>query len=259
MKKLVLIKYGGHAMDDPELKDFFCNALSSLVSERQNLIIVHGGGPQINSTLRRLSIESNFVDGLRVTDQQTMQAVEMALCGTVNKLLVRDFARKGVSAVGISGQDGALLRAKIKNPDLGLVGEIEKVNPRLVRCLLDANFVPVIAPLAMGANGEALNVNADSAAGALAGALEADYFVLISDVPGVLDNNGILIPELDSKAIFELRASQVITGGMIPKLEACMDALAKGCKESVILDGRKPNAVGRFLRGEEAFGTRIRL
>lgn len=179
----VVIKYGGHAMDKPELSEAFAADLTRLAAQGMRLVVVHGGGPQISALLNRLHVESRFVNGLRVTDAACMEAVEMVLCGQVNKAVVSALARHGARAAGISGRDGNLLLARRKHPDLGLVGDVEAVDPSLPRCLLDAGFVPVIAPVASGSEGEALNINADTAAGALAGALEADYFVLISDVP----------------------------------------------------------------------------
>ena len=253
----VVIKYGGHAMDKPELSRAFAEDLALLAGRGFRLVVVHGGGPQISALLRRLAIESRFVDGLRVTDGPTMEAVEMVLCGQVNKAVVGELAARGVRAAGISGRDGGLLRARPKNPALGLVGEIVAVDPELPRCLLAGGFVPVVAPVASGPDGEALNINADTAAGALAGALGAEYFVLISDVPGVLDADGALLPKLDEARIAALREAGVISGGMIPKVEACLGALAAGCGRALILDGRAPSSLGRFLLEEAPLGTLV--
>lgn len=251
----VVIKYGGHAMDKPELSSAFATDLAQLSAQGMNFVVVHGGGPQISSLLKRLNIESHFVEGLRVTDADTMEAAEMVLCGQVNKAVVNEFTLQGVRAAGISGRDGGLLRAKIKNPALGLVGTVEAVDPTLPRCLLDGGFVPVVAPVASGPDGEALNINADTAAGALAGALNADYFVLISDVPGVLDADGRLITSLNRKEIATLREAGVITGGMIPKVEACLNALNAGCRRALILDGRAPSSLRRYLLDDAHLGT----
>lgn len=251
----VVIKYGGHAMDKPELSRAFAEDLALLAGQGMRFVIVHGGGPQISGLLRRLAIESRFVDGLRVTDEATMEAVEMVLCGRVNKAVVSELAARGVRAAGISGRDGGLLLARPKDPALGLVGEIVKVDPALPRCLLEGGFVPVVAPVASGPEGEALNINADTAAGALAGALGAEYFVLISDVPGVLDRDGALLLELDAARIAALREAGVITGGMIPKTEACLGALAAGCGRALILDGRAPSSLRRFLLEDAPLGT----
>lgn len=251
----VVIKYGGHAMDKPELCTAFATDLAQLSAQDMGFVVVHGGGPQISALLTRLNIESRFENGLRVTDKATMEAVEMVLCGQVNKAVVASFVAQGARAAGISGRDGNLLRAVVKNPALGLVGEVEAVDPALLRCLLEGGFVPVVAPVANGPDGQALNINADTAAGALAGALAADYFVLISDVPGVLDAEGRLITALTRVEIEKLRADGVITGGMIPKVESCLHALDAGCQRALILDGRSPSSLRRYLLDDASLGT----
>ena len=251
----VVIKYGGHAMDKTELSEAFATDLAHLAGQGMRLVVVHGGGPQISALLARLRVESRFVDGLRVTDEATMQAVEMVLCGQVNKAVVSGFSRHGVCAAGISGRDGNLLRARRKNPALGLVGEVTEVDPALPRCLLDAGFLPVVAPVASGPDGEALNINADTAAGALAGALAAEYFVLISDVPGVLNADGRLIPGLNRAEIARLKEDGVISGGMIPTVEACLNALDAGCSRALILDGRAQSSLRRYLLDDAPLGT----
>ncbi len=251
----VVIKYGGHAMDKPELCTAFATDLAQLSAQDMGFVVVHGGGPQISALLKRLNIESRFENGLRVTDEATMAAVEMVLCGQVNKAVVASFAAHGARAAGISGRDGNLLRAVVKNPALGLVGEVEAVDPALILCLLEGDFVPVVAPVANGPDGQALNINADTAAGALAGALAADYFILISDVPGVLDAEGRLITSLTRAEIEKLRAEGVITGGMIPKVESCLHALDAGCQRALILDGRSPSSLRRYLLDDAPLGT----
>ena len=251
----VVIKYGGHAMDKPELCTAFATDLAQLSAQDMGFVVVHGGGPQISALLKRLNIESRFENGLRVTDEATMAAVEMVLCGQVNKAVVASFAAHGARAAGISGRDGNLLRAVVKNPALGLVGEVEAVDPALILCLLEGDFVPVVAPVANGPDGQALNINADTAAGALAGALAADYFILISDVPGVLDAEGRLINSLTRLEIEKLRAEGVITGGMIPKVESCLHALDAGCQRALILDGRSPSSLRRYLLDDAPLGT----
>lgn len=253
----VVIKYGGHAMDKPELSAAFAADLAQLGKQGMRFVIVHGGGPQISTLLQRLNIESRFADGLRITDAATMEAVEMVLCGQVNKAVVGELAQQGARAAGISGRDGGLLRAHVKDPALGLVGAVDSVDPALPRSLLDAGFVPVVAPVASGPDGQALNINADTAAGALAGALEAEYFVLISDVPGVLDAEGRLITALTRAEIETLRRDGVITGGMIPKVEACLHALDAGCRHALILDGRAPSSLRRYLLDDAPLGTVI--
>lgn len=253
----VVIKYGGHAMEKPELSAAFAADLATLCKQGMRFVIVHGGGPQISALLQRLHIESHFVNGLRITDAATMEAVEMVLCGQVNKAVVGELTRHGTRAAGISGRDGELLQAHLKEPSLGLVGAIDNVNPALPCCLLDAGFVPVVAPVASGPEGQALNINADTAAGALAGALKAEYFVLISDVPGVLDAKSRLLTTLNRKEIEKLRAEGIISGGMIPKVEACLYALDAGCHHALILDGRAPSSLRRYLLDDAPLGTVI--
>ena len=255
MSRTVVIKFGGHAMDKEALCAAFAEDLAFLSAEGTRCVVVHGGGPQISALLERLHIESRFENGLRVTDEATMQAVEMVLCGQVNKDVVRRFAAHGVRAAGISGRDGGLLLASVRQPTLGRVGEVDKVDPALVECLLAGGFVPVVAPVASDAAGQPLNINADTAAGALAGALHADYFVLISDVPGVLDADKKLIPSLDRARIAGLIESGVINGGMIPKVQSCLHALDEGCTRALILDGRQPSSLRRYLLDGEPLGT----
>ncbi|MDR1659803.1 MAG: acetylglutamate kinase [Desulfovibrio sp.] len=253
----VVVKYGGHAMSAAALAEAFVDDLAGLAARGMRFVIVHGGGPQITALLKRLNIKSRFVDGLRVTDAATMQAVEMVLCGEVNKAVVSSFSRRRVRAAGISGRDGGLLRAEVGNPALGLVGEVRSVDVALLDCLLDGGFVPVVAPVASGPSGEPLNINADTAAGAIAGALHAAYFVLVSDVPGILDADRELIPELDRVAVARLRDQGVISDGMLPKVEACLNALSAGCPRALILDGNAPSGLRRCLLGGEALGTVI--
>ena len=255
MSRTVVIKFGGHAMDKEALCAAFAEDLAFLSAEGTRCVVVHGGGPQISALLERLHIESRFENGLRVTDKATMQAVEMVLCGQVNKDVVRRFAAHGVRAAGISGRDGGLLLASVQQPALGRVGEVDKVDPALVECLLAGGFVPVVAPVASDASGQPLNINADTAAGALAGALHADYFVLISDVPGVLDGKKRLIPTLDRARSQSLMDEGVICGGMIPKVGSCLHALDAGCRRALILDGREPGSLRRYLYEDAPLGT----
>ncbi|WP_300801090.1 acetylglutamate kinase [uncultured Desulfovibrio sp.] len=255
MSRTVVIKFGGHAMDKEALCAAFAEDLAFLSAEGTRCVIVHGGGPQISALLERLHIESRFENGLRVTDEATMQAVEMVLCGQVNKDVVRRFAAHGARAAGISGRDGGLLLASVRQPALGRVGEVDKVDPALVECLLAGGFVPVVAPVASDAAGQPLNINADTAAGALAGALHADYFVLISDVPGVLDGEKRLIPTLDRARSQSLMDEGVICGGMIPKVGSCLHALDAGCRRALILDGREPGSLRRYLYEDAPLGT----
>lgn len=254
----LVVKYGGHAMDDPALCLPFAKALAQLCALDMRCVVVHGGGPHINALLKRLHIESRFVNGLRVTDTATMEVVEMVLCGQVNKAVVTLLQQADVNAVGMCGKDGGLLHAHVRDPAFGLVGDVHTVNARVLDTLLDAGFVPVVAPVALGpaeTSGASLNVNADTAAGAIAGALCADYFVLISDVPGVLDAKGTLLPCLSRAEIETHMASGVIHGGMIPKVKACLHALNAGCRKALILDGRAQSSLARFLLHKEPLGT----
>ncbi len=253
----VVIKYGGHAMDDPALREPFAQSLVELASNGVRLVLVHGGGPQINSLLTRLEIQSHFVDGLRATDAATIEAVEMVLCGQVNKAVVTLIQEAGGSAVGICGKDARLFEANILRPELGFVGHVHSVNTAVIHCLVDGGFIPVIAPVAIGAQGESLNINADTAAGALAGALQAEYFVLVSDVPGVLDADKKLLPSLRQQDIDRLKTQGTIYGGMIPKVDACIHALKAGCKKSLILDGRAQSSLKRYLLENAPLGTVI--
>ena len=230
----VVIKYGGHAMDKDELNAAFADDMAFL-QQSMRLVVVHGGGPQINALLNRLAIESRFEKGLRVTDADTMQAVEMVLCGQVNKTVVSRFLQHGARAAGLSGRDAGLLRARVKDPVLGLVGDVEKVDASVLSCLLDGGFLPVVAPVASGPEGQALNINADTAAGAVAGALHADYFVLISDVPGVLDADKKQIPALDRARIAELNEAGLINGGMIPTAHPRLHTLRRHDPQGAVL------------------------
>lgn len=254
----ILIKYGGHALDVPQLRDAFISDMKKLARDDFRFVIVHGGGPQINRLLAALNIQSSFVRGLRVTDAPTLEAVEMALCGQVNKFITRLLASEGLPAAGISGEDGGLFLARQMDASLGLVGEITAVNPRLPLCLLDNNFLPVIAPLALDDAGNPLNVNADTAAGSLAGALKAAYFVLVSDVAGVLDKDGRLVPELAEAEVSGLIADGTIYGGMLPKIAACLTALGSGCGNALLLNGKEPDSLARYLVKNEPLGTIIR-
>lgn len=242
-------------MTDQKLLAAFLENVASLAKKGQQLVIVHGGGPHITRLLFRLNIPSTFIEGLRVTDAETLEAVEMVLCGSVNKALTRSLLKAGADAVGISGEDGGLFSATVKNDALGLVGSITAVNPGIVHTLLAADFVPVVAPLALGPDFQPLNVNADTAAGALAGALNADFFILVSDVPGVLDKAGNLLPELERKDVQALLGDGTISGGMIPKVECCLEALAKGCRHALILDGKQPGSLMDFLEKGIRKGT----
>ncbi len=244
-------------MDDPALRAPFAQSLVALVKQGMRVVVVHGGGPHVNKMLKRLEIESHFVDGLRVTTAQTMDVVEMVLLGQVNKAVVSLVQDAGGNAVGICGLDGGLLQGTVLREELGLVGEVQKVQEGVLHCLLDGNFIPVVAPVLRGPEGQNLNVNADTAAGAIAGALQAEYFVLVSDVPGVLDAQKNLLPSLNTASIAKLKQDGVIHGGMIPKVDSCLHALQAGCKRALILDGRAEASLQRYLLQDEALGTVI--
>lgn len=262
----VVVKYGGAALA-AGAADAVLAALVALQRSGARAVLVHGGGPEVTAVMRRLGREPSFVDGLRVTDRETVEVAEMVLAGRVNKGLVDRLQRLGGRAVGISGKDGGLFRARKRlhrgkdgrEVDLGFVGEIAAVDTSLIACLHGGGWLPVVASIAPGEDGETYNVNADLAAAALAGALRADAFVLLTDVPGVLGDAGdpsSLIPELSAAAAARLVADGVVRGGMIPKVEACLAALAAGARAAWIADGRDAAALKALARGQPA-GTRL--
>jgi len=266
----VVVKYGGHAMGDERLAEMFGADIALLKQVGVNPVVVHGGGPQINDMLKRLAIQSTFVDGLRVTDAAMVEVVEMVLAGTVNKQVAGLINRAGALAVGICGKDGGLIRARklqrtVRDPgshieralDLGFVGEPEQVDVRVIHALTGAGLIPVIAPVGVGADGQTYNINADTVAGAVAGALGATRLLMLTDVPGVLGRDGRLIPEMTVAAARAGIAEGVITGGMIPKVENCIDAVQRGVKGAVILDGRQAHACLLELFIEGGLGTLI--
>jgi len=269
--QIVVVKYGGHAMGEEETALRFGRDIALLEQVGVSPVVVHGGGPQINAMLSRLGVKSTFVQGLRVTDQQMVEVVEMVLCGTVNKQVSEAITRAGALAVGISGKDGGLIRARratrmVKDPgsnieqalDLGLVGEPERVDTRVLRLLIGADIIPVIAPVGVGVDGQTYNINADTVSGAVAGALAAERMLMLTDVPGVMDANRNFISEM---TVAEARAgieAGWIAGGMIPKVETCIYAVEQGVKGAVILDGRVPHAVLRELFTDGGAGTLIK-
>lgn len=256
-----VIKYGGHAMVNPELADVFARDIVLLKQVGINPIVVHGGGPQIGQMLDRLQIKSSFVDGLRVTNKPTMEVVEMVLAGSINKQIVSAINAAGGSAVGLSGKDGGLLTArKVTSPkgDLGFVGDPHRVNPQVLKTLGAAGIVPVIAPIGYGETGETLNINADTAAGAIAAAVKAARLLMLTDVMGVLDKDKQLIPALSLEQVQTLMQDGTISGGMIPKLETCLMAVERGVEAAVILDGRVPHSMLLEVLTEQAYGTMIR-
>jgi acetylglutamate kinase len=258
--KTVLVKYGGHAMGGSSAGDTFAGDIVLLKQVGINPIVVHGGGPQIGEMLKRLGIQSRYIDGLRVTDAATMEVVEMVLAGTVNKQLVAAINSAGGCAVGLSGKDGGLIRARKltrNGADLGFVGEPERIEGAVLATFRQSDIVPVIAPIGIGAAGETYNINADTVAGAVAAAVKASRFLLLTDVPGVLDGEKRLISELSAAQARRLIADGTISGGMIPKVETCLDAVDGGVEAAVIVDGRVPHAILLELFTEGA-GTLIR-
>lgn len=244
--KTIVIKYGGHAMIDDDLKASFAADVVLLKHIGVRPVIVHGGGPQIAATLDRMGRQSTFIDGRRVTDDETMEVVEMVLGGKINREIVELVQQAGGRAVGFTGSDGGLLRVEkrlVDGQDLGRVGRVTEVDPRVVTAATQADFIPVIAPIGADAQGQSYNVNADEAAGALAGALHAEKLMLLTDVDGVLDARGERISELTVQECRQLIASGTIKGGMIPKMECCISALSGGVSKTHVVDGRVVHAV----------------
>ena len=256
---IVVIKLGGHAMTSDEAMDSFARDVVLMRQVGINPVIVHGGGPMINALLDKLEIKSKFVNGKRVTDAATMEVVEMVLSGTVNKRIVQAINKQGGRAVGLSGKDANLVVCDPADPALGLVGNPSEINPEVIRTLFENDLIPVIAPLGAGRNGETFNINGDTVAGAIAGALSADRLLLLTDVSGVKNADGDVLTEMNSDQIREMTASGVIAGGMIPKTETALTALEEGVKAVVILDGRAPNACLLELFTEHGAGSIIRL
>jgi acetylglutamate kinase len=254
----VVIKLGGHAMGSDEAMEEFARDVVLMRQVGVNPVIVHGGGPMINAMLEKLQIKSDFVKGKRVTDDATMEVVEMVLSGLVNKRIVQAINGQGGRAVGLSGKDAGLITCTQTNPDLGLVGTPDEINPQILRDLTEKEYIPVIAPLGYGRNGETFNINGDTAAGAIAAALKADRLLLLTDVVGVKNAEGEVVTELSASQIREMTAAGVIAGGMIPKTETALDAIDGGVRAVVILDGRAPNACLLELFTEHGAGSIIR-
>ena len=269
--KTFVIKYGGHAMGDEELSSIFANDIVLMKQIGIHPVVVHGGGPQIGQMLERLKVKSEFVDGLRVTDAATVEIVEMVLSGSINKQIVKVINAAGGTAIGLSGKDGGLIQAsKLRRTrrdrdsniesilDLGFVGEPRLVNPQILTALEQSGMIPVIAPIGVGPQGETYNINADTVAGAVAGALGAARLLLLTDVAGVLDKEGDLISDLTPEGTRALMADGTIHGGMIPKLETCVAAVEQGVDAAVILDGRIAHAMLLEIFTERGLGTLIR-
>ncbi|MEO0502171.1 MAG: acetylglutamate kinase [Pseudomonadota bacterium] len=254
----VVIKLGGHAMGSDAAMDSFARDVVLMRQVGVNPVIVHGGGPMINDMLDRLDIRSDFVGGKRVTDAATMDVVEMVLSGIVNKRIVQAINRAGGKAVGLSGKDANLITCDQTDPALGLVGTPSQIDPSIMRTLFDTAMIPVIAPLGAGRNGETFNINGDTAAGAIAGALKADRLLLLTDVEGVKNAGGAVLTEITADQIRALTDDGTIVGGMIPKTETALDAIASGVRAVVILDGRAPNACLLELFTDHGAGSIIR-
>ncbi|MBL6946904.1 MAG: acetylglutamate kinase [Rhodospirillales bacterium] len=266
----LVIKYGGHAMGDAELAKLFARDVVLLKQIGINPIVVHGGGPQIGAMLERLKIKSEFIEGLRVTDKATVEVVEMVLSGSINKAIVSAINAAGGTAVGLSGKDGNLVRAEkarrtLRDPDsnierildLGLVGEPKEITPDILDTFEESDIIPVIAPIGIGPNGETLNINADTVAGAIAGAMGAARLMMLTDVVGVLDRKGELIQELTVDQARKLIADETVSGGMIPKIKTCVAAVEDGVDGAVIVDGRVPHAILLEIFTESGAGTLI--
>ena len=270
--KTFVIKFGGHAMGDDDLAGLFARDVVLLKQIGIDPVVVHGGGPQIGAMLERLKIKSEFIDGLRVTDSETVGIVEMVLSGSINKQIVSDINNAGGFAIGLSGKDGNLIRAdKLRRTkrdpesnierilDLGLVGEPKKITPHILElCRESETIIPVIAPIGVGPQGETLNINADTVAGAIAGAVGAQRLLMLTDVAGVLDGDGALIPKLTPGEARRRIEDGTIGGGMVPKIETCIAAVEAGVDAAVVIDGRVPHALLMEIFTEHGVGTMIR-
>jgi acetylglutamate kinase len=266
--KTIVVKYGGNAMTDERLKRGFARDVVLLKLVGMNPVIVHGGGPQINDLLRRVGKKGEFIQGMRVTDAETMDVVEMVLGGQVNKDIVSLINQQGGRAVGLTGKDGGLIRArklKVRGAngpddlvDIGQVGEVEAIDPEIVTVLQTRGFIPVIAPLGVGANGEAFNINADLVAGKVAEVLRAEKLIVLTNTPGVLDRDGNLLTGLTAARVDELFADVTISGGMLPKISSVLDAVKNGVTSCHIIDGRVEHAVLLEILTDEGVGTLIR-
>ena len=268
--KTIVVKYGGHAMENEELKNSFARDVVLMKLVGFNPVVVHGGGPQISELLKRIGKESHFVDGMRVTDSETMDVVEMVLGGLVNKEIVNNINRHGGCAVGLTGKDGDLIRARKltisrKSPDLeepeiidiGHVGEVASIDKAIVETLTHGNFIPVIAPIGVGPDGQSYNINADLVAGKIAEVLRAEKLILLTDTTGVLDREGHLLTGLDARRVQALIDDGVIHGGMLPKIACALDAVRGGVKAAHIIDGRIEHAVLVELFTDAGVGTLI--
>ena len=258
--KVVVVKYGGNAMVNEQLKQQVMEDIVLLWLIGVKVVLVHGGGPEISELMKKLGKQPQFVDGLRVTDKETVDIVQMVLAGKINKTLVNLLEMKGGNAMGICGMDGRLIEARVRDERLGYVGEITNINIQPVRDLLEKGYIPVISTLGCDAAGNAYNINGDTAAACVAGALEAERLIMLSDIPGILrdkDDPATLIPEMTILEAAQLRRDGVISGGMIPKVECCVDAILKGVKKVIIMDGRVPHSILMEILTDEGAGTMV--
>ncbi len=258
--KIVVVKYGGNAMVSETLRQQVMEDIVLLWLVGVRVVLVHGGGPEISDLMSRLGKKPQFVDGLRVTDQETVDIVQMVLAGKVNKTLVKLLELKGGRAMGISGMDGSLIEAKMRNPELGYVGSITKVNIQPVMDLLEKGYIPVVSTLGCDAEGNTYNINGDTAAAYIAGALGAERLIMMTDIAGVLRNKNdpsTLIPELTIDQAVQLFEQNVIAGGMIPKVECCIDAIHRGVESAIIMDGRVPHSILMEILTDEGAGTMV--
>ena len=269
--KVIVVKFGGNAMGKKEYVSSFAEDIVLLQQVGMLPIVVHGGGPQIGEMLSKLKIKTEFIDGLRVTDSETIDVVEMVLSGVTNKSIVTAISNAGAKAVGISGKDGNLITAKRlmkidensdsnveRAIDLGFVGVPKKIDTQVIKALINEKMIPVIAPVGMGEDGLTYNINADTATGAISAAMKASRMIMLTDVSGVIDEKGKLIPELTINEALDLIKNKVVVGGMIPKLRTCIDAVEGGAEASVIMDGRMPHSLLLELFTEHGVGTIIR-
>ncbi|CAN2039836.1 Acetylglutamate kinase [Candidatus Magnetomoraceae bacterium gMMP-15] len=268
----IVIKYGGHAMVDEQLKEDFARDITLMKFIGLNPVVVHGGGPQINQVLDKMGITSRFIRGMRVTDQSTMEVVEMVLGGMVNKSIVNQINQQGGKAVGLTGKDGGLLLAEKmqfvyqedenKPPEIldpGMVGKVIEVNPEIIETLTKKNFIPIIAPVGVGESGETYNINADLVASKIAAALSARRLIFITDVDGVMDDSGELISSMNVSSIKEMINNNIISGGMIPKVECALNALKDGVQKAHIINGKKRHSVLLELFTDSGIGTEVNL
>ena len=266
--KTLVIKYGGNAMTDPELQQDFAEDVVLLKLVGMNPVVVHGGGPQIETALKRLGKKGEFIQGMRVTDAETMEVVEWVLAGEVQQDIVGLINQAGGKAVGLTGRDGGMIRAKklrlldpkdpTKEHDVGQVGDIEVIDPAVVKALQDDQFIPVVSPIGFGEHNESYNINADVVAARLAMVLKAEKLLMLTNIPGVLDKQGQLLPELTTQRIDELVSDGTISGGMIPKIAGALDAAKSGVNAVHIIDGRVPHAMLLEILTDQAYGTMIR-